>query len=1155
MKTIRRLFFMTLMIICVFIGTTYAADVEIDSAEDLNNIRNNLSGSYILTTDIDLSETVWGYVYADDLPDSQGWDPIGTSSNQFTGSFNGNGYTISGLYINRPSMDYVGLFGYTNGAEISKINLEYAIIGGRNYTGTLVGRHYGEISNVSVIRGNILGTSFVGGLVGENNGVISNSYATGTLTGLSESVGGLVGRNFNKISTSYAAVDVDSLSHYVGGLVGYNDTGSYKDSILNSYATGNVNGGSWTGGLVGLNYSGTINYTYATGSVTAGSIVGGLVARNNNTVGNTGIVGNSYYNSCTTGQTDTGKGDRKTTTEMVQENTFSSWDFSNTWSINEGESYPYLQWSDQAHVPPATTGISISSSDLEFNYGDSSSAKLTATVEPNCAVQSVAWASSDSEVVIVDENGWVTPIGAGEATITVTTIDGKFSKQVNVMINKKVLTIDGSGTFIPENKEYDGTTRANIIENNLILVGVIDGDDVTLNPVAEFAHANMGEGINVNLTSESYLTGQDADNYLLSLIDSPSTTADISRKQLTVITEGKRKTYGDSDPQFSVICEGFVEGEDISILGGELAINRELGENVGTYIVTPSGLTSDNYEITFELGTLIINPKELTIGGSFIAQNKEYDETTSVTITENNLTLVGLIDGDDVTLNPIAEFAYADVGEGLTVNLNSESSLTGEDADNYILSLADAPSATGDITAHTNTEDSSSGSSSGGGSNNDSGDSTSESEDSQPAIDGDKAEITKIVQIESKEGADGSKSVQVSVMTKEIEVALEADKNIKEVVVQIDDKSAEEKIVSMPVEAYTKMAEKRASLVINTERTTLNIPALAIDTTKLTEEFGDDGEKIEIHLSIKEVVEEDSTELNTSLLSQALKPISKVLQFNLEARSGNKTVPITSFGNHQVRGEINLTKEELDNVDNIRNLNVYRFNSQAKQWEYVTTTLNNDGSKLYFYTNSFSDYAVMESKKAFEDIEGHWAQEDLNLLVGKGIINGYKNNLFEPENKITRAEFTSILVKLLNIPLDKPKASSFDDVEVGEWYYSMVEAATKTGIINGYGDGRFGPNDEITREQVAVLLMKALEVLGQSEDTIQGDGISLKNTYSDMDKVSIWAKEYLNKAIQLGIINGFSDSTIAPNDNASRAQAGAMIVRLMDVAGLIEEMD
>ncbi|WNL33232.1 GLUG motif-containing protein [Arcobacter cryaerophilus gv. pseudocryaerophilus] len=291
------------------------------------NLLNNLSSSTSDYTNL-ASNTANGGL---------GWNPIGNITNQFNGTFDGLGFTISNLYINRPSQNYVGLFGYTNNATIKNIGLKDVDITGRNSTGGLVGYNGGTISN-SYATGSVNGNSEVGGLVGYNDGTISNSYATGSVNG-DYSIGGLVGFNFDGIiRNSYATGSVNG-TDFLGGLIGSN-----YGTITNSYATGSVNGNSDVGGLVGYNRYGTITNSYATGSVTGTIKVGGLMgindygtitnsyatgtANGNDNVGglvgfNTydGIITNSFYDK-TKNPNSNILGTGKTTAELEDINTF-----------------------------------------------------------------------------------------------------------------------------------------------------------------------------------------------------------------------------------------------------------------------------------------------------------------------------------------------------------------------------------------------------------------------------------------------------------------------------------------------------------------------------------------------------------------------------------------------------------------------------------------------------------------------------------------------------------------------------------------------------------------------------------------------------------------------------------------------------------------
>jgi len=166
---------------------------EIYDWYDLNNTRKNLSGDYVLMNDLD--ENTAGY---DELVNTtHGWNPIGDydyfKDVEFNGTFDGNGYEISNLYIDRPGADYVGLFGGIDEAKVT---------------------------DVGIVDANVSGYINVGGLIGENDGSVNNSYATGNVSG-NEGVGGLVGSNYGTVENSYATGDVNGVSG-VGGLVGYN---------------------------------------------------------------------------------------------------------------------------------------------------------------------------------------------------------------------------------------------------------------------------------------------------------------------------------------------------------------------------------------------------------------------------------------------------------------------------------------------------------------------------------------------------------------------------------------------------------------------------------------------------------------------------------------------------------------------------------------------------------------------------------------------------------------------------------------------------------------------------------------------------------------------------------------------------------------------
>ncbi|WP_418185769.1 GLUG motif-containing protein [Aliarcobacter vitoriensis] len=203
--------------------------VIVNNINQMQWIETALNGKYELGSNIDAGATKtdtakWG---------TTGFNPIGNATNIFKGTFDGKGFTISDLYINRPTQDYIGLFGYTNSATIKNIGLENLSITGQSKVGGLVGDNtYGTISN-SYASGTVSGNNYVGGLVGDNvYGKISNSYASGTVSsGTNSYIGGLVGVNRGTIENSYASGTVKGGVTNMGGLVGYNSSGTITNSF------------------------------------------------------------------------------------------------------------------------------------------------------------------------------------------------------------------------------------------------------------------------------------------------------------------------------------------------------------------------------------------------------------------------------------------------------------------------------------------------------------------------------------------------------------------------------------------------------------------------------------------------------------------------------------------------------------------------------------------------------------------------------------------------------------------------------------------------------------------------------------------------------------------------------------------------------------
>lgn len=368
----------------------------ISTAEQLDAIRDNHSASYRLANDIDLTN------YIDKKYGAEGWKPIGEGDDSypFEGNFDGNGYKISGLWINRPTEDYVAFFGKFQGREneIKNLNIELSPKGiiGNNYVGGLAGIHNGDhIIGCSVTGGPLVGEELIGKLVGESHQNIFSCYTSGeavtsnsTISDLSKitGTGGLIGKTADISHTEDCFSTCNIVKEHgisAGGFIGWN--GGYSE-VQRCYATGTIyagargiddNGvGNQVGGFVGHNNKATIRNCYATGSSYgmgggAGGFAGNSINNNKSRIYNSyacceevnfseAFIGYNraasrtekcYYDSDKGIKRDCGgrasnstlEAYGKTTEEMYKKATYEGWDFDTIWDIKEGESYPYLR--------------------------------------------------------------------------------------------------------------------------------------------------------------------------------------------------------------------------------------------------------------------------------------------------------------------------------------------------------------------------------------------------------------------------------------------------------------------------------------------------------------------------------------------------------------------------------------------------------------------------------------------------------------------------------------------------------------------------------------------------------------------------------------------------------------------------------------------
>lgn len=358
----------------------------VQTPEHLHNIRNFLEADFLQTADIDLSGE-WS--------EGAGWNPLGDADNRFSGSYDGDGYRITGLTIDRET-DHTGLFGYVMNGRIAGVNLFDIDIQGNDFVGGIAGLAAESGIEQSTVIGSISGNSQVGGIAGflASETTVSECFVDVAVSGSAE-------------------------SSFVGGAVGVN----FDDSvIINSYSHANVRGNSqMIGGLIGWNFLGIVINSYSTGAVGATAVdptqIGGLVG--DDALGQ-GTFTNSYWDMETSGRNLSARGLGRTTQQMTYryaDNTYEDWDFAEIWEADQehrfNSGYPYLSF--QEFVELDTPEIEIAIEEIAGQktvvitweqIEDANSYRIYASYNPYAA----NW-GEPVDTVPADENRYTEPVG------------------------------------------------------------------------------------------------------------------------------------------------------------------------------------------------------------------------------------------------------------------------------------------------------------------------------------------------------------------------------------------------------------------------------------------------------------------------------------------------------------------------------------------------------------------------------------------------------------------------------------------------------------------------------------------------------------------------------------------------------------------------
>jgi uncharacterized repeat protein (TIGR02543 family) len=221
---------------------------------------------------------------------------------------------------------------------------------------------------------------------------------------------------------------------------------------------------------------------------------------------------------------------------------------------------------------------------------------------------------------------------------------------------------------------------------------------------------------------------------------------------------------------------------------------------------------------------------------------------------------------------------------------------------------------------------------------------------------------------------------------------------------------------------------------------------------------------------------------------------------------------------------------------------VFAYDEAKKEWvELPGAVMEED--RITVTVDEFAKFAVFavgtepEASSGFRDMAGHWAADAVRRAAAKGMVAGYPDGTFRPDHPITRAEFTVMLVRALQLEGTGAPLAFKDLDRMGPWAAQAVGLAVQAGIVRGYEDGSFRPDAPITRAEMAVMVARALKLpIGEHVST----------GFADDDAIPPWAKGAVAALRDSGMVTGRGNNEFAPHDKATRAEAVVMLLRMLE---------
>ncbi|WP_261303790.1 S-layer homology domain-containing protein [Paenibacillus andongensis] len=396
-------------------------------------------------------------------------------------------------------------------------------------------------------------------------------------------------------------------------------------------------------------------------------------------------------------------------------------------------------------------------------------------------------------------------------------------------------------------------------------------------------------------------------------------------------------------------------------------------------------------------------------------------------------------------------------------------------------------------------------------------------------------------------GSDGKQVSRVKLDAEALSKALDAvkskDKDHQTISVEVIGTEAGAKI-DIPAASLVDAIKSNSDIIISIQSDTGSYQVPVSIFKDLTGKLNADLKDVKVTISVTQASEKSYQALqqaNPSVKTLIANPI----EFTITAETGSGKVEINDFSGTYVERKIIVPSI----VDGDKST-VVSFDPITGKMSFIPAVVTHINGKTEITIKSphNSMYTLVKLSKAFSDISTHWAKADIEMLASKFVVQGMNETTFAPDQHVTRAQFAAMLVSSLALNTDS-KSVVFRDVKAEDWFSDAVNTAAKLGLVEGNSAEEFAPNANISREQMAMMISRALKLSGKAvQSTTSQEKLS---RFTDSNAISNWAKSAVAQTIEANIVNGLTDQSFSPKENATRAQATVMLKRFLQYVQFI----